>query len=189
MGSTSDIKKGLTIDFNHDIYSIVEFLHVKPGKGSAFVRTKLKSLTTGRVLENTFPSGAKIDIVRVERRAYTYLYREGNYFIMMDTETFDQIPIDEAKVPNPQFVKENDTVEILFNTDDNDAILTVEPPATVVLEVIYTEPGIRGDTATNTLKPATLEGGAEVRVPLFVNIGDRIKVNTEDGTYMERAKD
>jgi elongation factor P len=188
MGSTSDIKKGLTIDFNHDIYSIVEFLHVKPGKGSAFVRTKLKSLTTGRVLENTFPSGAKIDIVRVERRQYQYLYREGTYFMMMDTDTYDQIPIDSSKVPNPQFIKENDIVEILFNTDKNDDILAVEPPPTVIMEVTYTEPGLRGDTATNTLKPATVEGGAEVRVPLFVNIGDKIKINTEDGSYMERAK-
>jgi elongation factor P len=189
MGSTSEIKKGLTIEFNHDIFSIVEFLHVKPGKGSAFVRTKLKSLTTGRVLENTFPSGAKIDVVRVERRQYQYLYREGTYFVMMDTETYDQIPIDSSKVPNPQFIKENDLVEILFNVNDNDSILSVEPPATVVLEVTYTEPGIRGDTATNAMKPATVEGGAEVRVPLFVNIGDRIKINTEDGSYMERAKD
>lgn len=189
MGSTSDIKKGLTIEFNHDIFSIVEFLHVKPGKGSAFVRTKLKSLTTGRVLENTFPSGAKIDVVRVERRQYQFLYREDSYFIMMDTETYDQIPIDSSKVPNPQFIKENDLVEILFNVNDNDSILSVEPPATVVLEVTYTEPGIRGDTATNAMKPATVEGGAEVRVPLFVNIGDRIKINTEDGSYMERAKD
>jgi elongation factor P len=188
MGSTSDIKKGLTIDFNNDIYSIVEFLHVKPGKGSAFVRTKLKSVTTGRVLENTFPSGAKIDIVRVERRQYQYLYRDGSYFMMMDTSSYDQIPIDEIKVPNPKFIKENDIVEILFNTDNNDDILAVEPPATVILEVIYTEPGIKGDTATNTLKPATMEGGAEVRVPLFVSIGDKIKINTEDGTYMERAK-
>jgi elongation factor P len=188
MGSTSEIKKGLTIEFNNDIYSIVEFLHVKPGKGSAFVRTKLKSVTTGRVLENTFPSGAKIDIVRVERRQYQYLYKDGSTFVMMDTESYDQIPIDGSKVPNPQFMKENDIVEILFNTDKEDAILTVEPPSTVIMEVIYTEPGIKGDTATNTLKPATVEGGAEVRVPLFVSIGDRIKINTEDGTYMERAK-
>ena len=189
MGSTSEIKKGLTIDFNNDIYTIVEFLHVKPGKGSAFVRTKLKSLTTGRVLENTFPSGAKIDIVRVERRNYQYLYGEGNYFVMMDNESYEQIYVDQAKVPNPQFIKENDYVEILFNTDKEDDILAVEPPATVVLTVTYTEPGIKGDTATNTLKPATMEGGAEVRVPLFVNIGDRIKISTEDGTYMERAKE
>jgi elongation factor P len=188
MGSTSDIKKGLTIVFNNDIYSIVEFLHVKPGKGSAFVRTKLKSVSTGRVLENTFPSGCKIDIVRVERRQYQYLYREGSSFMMMDTSTYDQIPIDAVKVPNPQFIKENDIVEILFNTDDNDNVLMVEPPATVIMEVTYTEPGIKGDTATNTLKPATVEGGAEIRVPLFVNIGDRVKINTEDGTYMERAK-
>lgn len=189
MASTSDIRKGLTIRFNNDIYSIVEFLHVKPGKGSAFVRTKLKSVTTGRVLENTFPSGAKIDDVRVERRKYQYLYREGNAFIMMDTDTYEQVPVDAHKVPNPQFIKDGDIVEILFNTDDNDQVLTVEPPTTVVMEIIYTEPGLKGDTATNTLKPATVEGGAEIKVPLFVNIGDKVKIDTVAGTYMERVKE
>ena len=189
MGSTSEIRKGLTIRFNNDIYSIIEFLHVKPGKGSAFVRTKLKSVTTGRVLDNTFPSGAKIDIVRVERRKYQYLYREANSFIMMHTETYDQIPVEEDKVPNPQFIKDGDIVEILFSTDDNDAILTVEPPATVVMEVVYTEPGLKGDTATNTLKPATVEGGAEIKVPLFVNIGEKVKIDTVGGAYMERVKE
>lgn len=188
MGQTSDIRKGLTIRFNHDIYSIVEFLHVKPGKGAAFVRTKLKSLSTGKVLENTFPSGAKIDIVRVERRKYQYLYREGEAFMMMDTETFDQIPVMQERIPNNQFLKEGDFVEILFNTDD-DNILSVDLPQTVVMEITYTEPGIKGDTATNTLKPATTESGAEVRVPLFVNIGDKIKIDTSSGSYMERVKE
>ena len=188
MADTSEIRKGLTIKFNHDIYSVVEFLHVKPGKGAAFVRTKLKSVTTGRVLENTFPSGAKIDVVRVERRNFQFLYKEGENFVMMDTESYDQVPVEPHKIPAPQFLKESDMVEILYNTE-NESILTVEQPATVIMEVTYTEPGIKGDTATNTLKPATVEGGAEVRVPLFVNIGDRIKINTEDGTYMERAKD
>lgn len=187
MGSTSDIRKGLTINFNHDIYSVVEFLHVKPGKGAAFVRTKLKSVTTGRVLENTFPSGAKLEIVRVERRKYQYLYRDGEAFMLMDTDTYDQIPVMEDRVPNSQFIKEEDMVEILFNTAD-DSILAVEIPPTVVLEVTYTEPGIKGDTATNTLKPATVETGAEVRVPLFINIGDKVKIDTSVGSYMERVK-
>ncbi|MEM0997545.1 MAG: elongation factor P [Bacteroidota bacterium] len=187
MGSTSEIRKGLTIRHNSDIFTIVEFLHVKPGKGPAFVRTKLKSLTTGKVLDNTYPSGAKIDIVRVERRKYQYLYRESDSYMLMDTETFEQIPVLAENIPAAKFIKEGDMVEILFNTAD-ESILTVDPPATVVLEVTYTEPGIKGDTATNTLKPATVETGAEIRVPLFINIGDRVKINTEDGSYMERSR-
>lgn len=188
MGSTSEIRKGLTIRYNNDIFSVTEFLHVKPGKGPAFVRTKIKSVTTGKVLDNTFPSGAKIDIVRVERRKYQYLYREGDSFMMMHTETFEQIPVEAIKVPNAQFLKDGDIVEILFSADD-DMILTVDPPATAEMEVTYTEPGLKGDTATNTLKPATLEGGGEVKVPLFINIGDKIKIDTVAGTYMERVKE
>lgn len=187
MGSTSDIRKGLTFRHNSDIFTVVEFLHVKPGKGPAFVRTKIKSLSTGKVLENTFPSGAKLDIVRVERRKYQYLYREGESYVLMDTDTYEQIPVLAERIPAANLIKEGDKVEILFNTAD-DNILSVDPPQTVVLEVTYTEPGIKGDTATNTLKPATVETGAEVRVPLFINIGDRVKINTEDGSYMERAK-
>lgn len=187
MGSTSDIRKGLTIKYNSGIFSIVEFLHVKPGKGPAFVRTKLKNLETGKVLDNTFPSGTKIDIVRVERRKYQYLYREGDSMIMMHTETYEQIPVLSSLIPNAKLIKEGEFVEILFNTEDEN-ILTVDLPANVVLEITYTEPGIKGDTATNTLKPATLETGAEVRVPLFCNIGDKVKVDTATGNYMERAK-
>lgn len=187
MGSTSDIRKGLTINFNNDIYSVTEFLHVKPGKGSAFVRTKLKSVTTGKTLDNTFPSGAKIDIVRVERRPYQFLYRDGTAFVMMHKETYEQVPVEEDRVPNSQFIKEEDTVEILFKADD-ESILLVEIPQTVELEVTYTEPGIKGDTATNTLKPATVETGAEVRVPLFINTGDFVKIDTSSGAYMERVR-
>ena len=187
MGNTSDIRKGLTIRHNGDIYTITEFLHVKPGKGNAFVRTKIKSLSTGKVLDNTFPTSAKIEIVRVERRSYQYLYRESDSFIVMDQETYDQIPINQDQIPNSKFLKEGDVVEVLFNTED-DSILQVELPQTVVLEVTYTEPGIKGDTATNTLKPATVETGAEVRVPLFINIGDSVKVDTASGSYMERVR-
>lgn len=187
MGNTSDIRKGLTIRFNNDIYSVVEFLHVKPGKGAAFVRTKLKSVSTGKVLDNTFPTSAKLDIVRVERRQYQYLYREGDSYVMMETETYEQIPVLAEKMPNAKFIKEGDMVEILFNTADEN-ILTVDLPQTVVLEVTYTEPGIKGDTATNTLKPATVETGAEVRVPLFINNGDFVKIDTSSGAYMERVK-
>lgn len=188
MGSTSEIRKGLTIRYNSDVFTIVEFLHVKPGKGPAFVRTKIKSLSTGKVLENTFPSGAKIDIVRVERRKFQYLYREADNYVLMHTETYEQVPVESHKIPSANLIKEGDMVEILFDTED-DAILTVDPPATVVLEVTYTEPGIKGDTATNTLKPATVETGAEVRVPLFINIGDKVKIDTSTGSYMERSKE
>lgn len=188
MGNTSEIRKGLTIRHNHDVFTVVEFLHVKPGKGAAFVRTKLKSLSNGKVLDNTFPSGAKIDIVRVERQKFQYLYREGEFFVMMNIETFEQNPIEEFKIPNNQFLKEGDMVEILFNTDDS-SILQAEIPQYVVLEVTYTEPGIKGDTATNTLKPATVETGAEIRVPLFINTGDKVRVDTASGAYMERMKE
>lgn len=188
IGSTSEIRKGLTIKFNHDIYTVVEFLHVKPGKGAAFVRTKIKSLTNGRVLENTFPSGAKIDIVRVERRPYKYLYRDGEDFVMMDLETYEQTPLAPSKVPNKEFLFEDMDVEILRNADD-DTILSVDLPSHVVVTIEYTEPGIKGDTATNTLKPAKVTGGAEVRVPLFVGIGDKIRVDTSDGSYTERVKE
>lgn len=167
--------------------SIVEFQHVKPGKGAAFVRTKLKSLTSGRVLDNTFPSGHKIEVVRVERNVYEYLYLDGELYMMMDKETFEQFPIEAKRIPNAKFLKENMDVEVLMNTA-SDEILAVELPPNVVMEVTYTEPGVKGDTATNTLKPATLETGAEIRVPLFINIGDKVKVNTETGDYMERVK-
>ncbi|MCB9233823.1 MAG: elongation factor P [Bacteroidia bacterium] len=188
MGSTSDIRKGLTIEFNNDIYSIVDFLHVKPGKGPAFVRTKLKSVTTGKVLDNTFPSGHKLEIIRVERRQYQYLYEDGDAMVFMNTETYEQMPVQKFKIPAQNLLKEGDMVDLVINSAD-EMILSVDPPATVVLEISYTEPGIKGDTATNTMKPATVETGAEVRVPLFINIGDKIKVNTEDGSYMERVKE
>ena len=188
MGSTSDIKKGLTLKYNHDIVTVVEFLHVKPGKGPAFVRTKLKSLTTGKVVDNTFPSGHKIDVVRVERRKYQYLYSDGESFHFMDTENYEQMSLPAEAISNHQFLKDGMEVELLVNTED-DKILTVDLPVSVTLEVTYTEPGIKGDTATNTLKPATLETGAEVRVPLFIDIGDKIKVSTENGEYLERIKE
>ena len=187
MGNTSDIRKGLTIRFNHDIYTIVEFLHVKPGKGAAIVRTILKSLSTGKVVDNTFPTSSKLDIVRVERRKYQYLYREGENFVMMENETYEQVPVNQDKIPASGFLKEGDMVEILFNTADDD-ILSVDPPANATLDTTYTEPGLKGDTATNTLKPATVETGAEVRVPLFINTGDMVKIDTSTGSYMERVK-
>ena len=188
MANTSDIKKGLTIRFNNDIMSVVEFLHVKPGKGAAFVRTKLKSLTSGRVLENTFPSGSKLEVVRVERRQYQYLYPEGESYVFMNLEDYEQIPIQGTQIPNPKFLVDEMICELLFNTAD-DSILTVDMPQTVIMEISYTEPGVKGDTATNTLKPAKTHTGAEIKVPLFINIGDKVKVDTESGSYMERVKE
>jgi elongation factor P len=187
MASTSEIRNGLCIVFNHDIYKVIEFLHVKPGKGAAFVRTKLKSLTNGKVLDNTFPSGHKIDVVRVERRTYQFLYEDESGFNFMDNETFDQIVIGQKLLDNSRFLKEGMEVEVLFHAE-KELPLTVDLPSQVVYEITYTEPGVKGDTATNSLKPATLETGAEVRVPLFVNQGDFVKVDTSTGEYIERVK-
>jgi elongation factor P len=187
MASTADIRNGLCIEFNHDIYTIVEFQHVKPGKGAAFVRTRMKSVTTGRVLENTFPSGHKIDVVRVERRKFQFLYPDDSGYNFMDNDTFEQTTIQESMISRPDLLKEGTEVEILFHSD-KDIPLSVELPASITLQVTYTEPGVRGDTATNTLKPATVETGAEVKVPLFVNEGDYIRIDTTTGAYMERVK-
>ncbi|MCL4107769.1 UNVERIFIED_CONTAM: hypothetical protein GTU68_027154 [Idotea baltica] len=187
MASTSDIRNGLCIKYNHDIFSVVEFQHVKPGKGNAFVRTKMKSLTSGKVLDNTFPAGHKIDVVRVERRNYQYLYKDDMGLHFMDQETFNQIRLQEEIIPAPGLLKEGAAVEVLFNTED-DSPLTMDMPQYVVLEITYTEPGIKGDTATNAMKPATVETGAEIRVPLFINEGDKIKIDTASASYVERAK-
>lgn len=187
MASTSDIKKGLTINWNNGIWSVTEFQHVKPGKGAAFVRTKLKNLATGRTLDNTFPSGTKIDIVRVERRNYQYLYQDGDMYYFMDSETYEQMPIKEEQIDQRKFLKDGMMCEILFNASD-DNILSVDLPQYINVEVTYTEPGIKGDTATNTLKPATIETGAEIRVPLFINTGDMVRIETATGNYMERVK-
>ncbi len=188
MASTSDIRNGLCIKYNHDIYKIIEFLHVKPGKGPAFVRTKLKSVTTGKVVENTFSAGHKIDEVRVETHKFQFLYQEGEFFHFMNTEDYTQIRLVEAALDRPDLLKEGEVVTVIINTEDN-APLSVEMPANVVLEVTHTEPGVKGNTATNATKPATVETGATVNVPLFINEGDKIKVETEKGTYKERIKE
>ncbi len=187
MASTSDIKNGLCIVYNNDICQVVEFQHVKPGKGAAFVRTKLKSLTTGRVLDNTFPSGSKIEEVRVERRKYQFLYSDDMGFHFMNTETYNQIALSAELIENPGFLEEGMIVDVLFDAN-NETPLTLDLPTHVELEVTYTEPGIKGDTANNSLKPATVTSGAEVRVPLFVNQGDVIKIDTRTGAYIERVK-
>ena len=187
MASTAEIKKGICIDHNHDIYKVTDFLHVKPGKGAAFVRTTLKSVTTGKVLDQTFPSGHKIDIVRVERREYQYLYTDDTGINFMNTETFDQIALAEGLIDNPQFLKEGMMVSVLFHSE-KDLPLMAEMPASEWYAVTYSEPGVKGDTATNASKPAKLETGAEVRVPLFINEGDVIRINLETGEYLERKK-
>lgn len=188
MASTSDIRKGLCIRYNHDIFKIIEFLHVKPGKGPAFVRTKLRSVTTGKVIDNTFSAGHKIEDVRVETRSYQYLYPEGETLHFMNTDDYNQITLQKDALDSPELLKEGEVVTILFNTEDN-MPLSVEMPASVILEVIHSEPGVKGNTATNATKPATVETGAIVHVPLFINEGDKIKVETEKGTYMERVKE
>jgi len=188
MASTSDFKNGLCLMFNNDLYTIVEFQHVKPGKGPAFVRTKLKNLKTGKVIPNTFTAGVKIDVARVERRKYQYLYKDDTAYHFMNSETFEQTFIDEDIISAPALLKEGQDVEILFHAD-TETPLTCDMPAYVVLEITYTEPGERGNTATNTFKDAKVETGAIVKVPLFINTGEKIKVDTRSGDYSERVKE
>lgn len=187
MANTSDIRNGLCIEFKNDLYFVVEFLHVKPGKGAAFVRTKLKSLTSGKVIDNTFSAGHKIDTVRIERRKYQYLYKDDMGYHFMNMETYNQIPIDDKLIDNADLMKEGDSIDVLFHSE-KDMPLTVELPAHVTLEITYTEPGVKGNTATNVTKPATVETGAVINVPLFINEGDSIKVDTRTRSYLERVK-
>ncbi len=187
MIGTSDIRNGLCLEHNNDIYTVVEFLHVKPGKGNAFVRTKIKSLTTGRVLDNTWPAGHKIKDVRVERRKQQFLYNDDDGYHFMDNESYEQIFLDEKMISNPGLLKEGMEVDILFHAE-KEIPLTLDMPQYIVLEVTYTEPGVKGDTATNSTKPATVETGAEIRVPLFINQGDLVKIDTRTSSYVERAK-
>jgi len=187
MATTADIRNGLCIKYNNDIYKIIEFLHVKPGKGPAFVRTKLKSLTTGKVLDNTFSAGHKIEEVRVETHTFQFLYAEGDEFHFMNTETFEQISLNKDILDAPDLLKEGTNVMVQINAE-TEAPLSVDMPASVVLEVTYAEPGVKGNTATNATKPAKVETGASVNVPLFINEGDKIKIDTATGQYIERVK-
>lgn len=188
MATTADFRNGLCLEFNGQLVTIVQFQHVKPGKGPAFVRTKLKVIKTGRVIENTFTAGVKIDTVRIERRPYQYLYKDDMGFQFMHTETFEQISIGDGLIENSDLMKEGQIIEVNFHTE-TETPLTAELPPFVELEVTQTIPGEKGNTASSTaLKPATLETGAEVMVPLFVNQGDRIKVDTRDRCYSERVK-
>ena len=188
MATTSDIRKGLCIKYNNDIYKIIEFLHVKPGKGPAFVRTKLKSVTSGKVLDNTFSAGHKIEDIRVETHKYQYLYSEGDQFHFMNTDDYNQISVEKTILDSPDLLKEGEMVSISINSEDG-LPLSADMPVSVVLEVTHTEPGVKGNTATNATKPATVETGASINVPLFINEGDKVKVDTEKGNYIERVKE
>ena len=187
MATTADFRNGLCIEFNGDLYTIVEFQHVKPGKGPAFVRTKLKNIKTGRVIPNTFTSGVKIDVARVERRAYQYSYKDDLGYHFMNQETWEEVTIEESMINAPQFLLEGQVVEITFHADTETPLLCELPPF-VDLVITYTEPGEKGNTATNTLKDAKVETGASVRIPLFINEGEKIRVDTRTGEYSERIK-
>ena len=188
MATTSDIRNGLCIRYNNDIYKVVEFLHVKPGKGPAFVRTKLKSVTNGKVIDNTFPAGRKLDDVRVETQKFQFLYADGDAYNFMNTTDYNQISLQKSVLDAPDLLKEGEVVTIIINSED-EMPLSVDMPLSVVLEVTQTEPGLKGNTATNATKPATVETGASVNVPLFINEGDKIKIETTKGTYQERVKE
>lgn len=187
MATTADIRNGMCIDIEGQYYVIIEFLHVKPGKGAAFVRTKMRNVTTGRILERTFNAGIRLDEVRIERREYQYLYKDEMGYNLMNNETFEQVSLTANQIEGVAFLKEGDTIDVQVHAE-TETILTAELPQNVILQITYTEPGLKGDTATNALKPATVETGAEVRVPLFINEGEKIKINTRDGSYVERVK-
>lgn len=188
MATTADLKNGMCIEVNGKTFMVVEFQHVKPGKGPAFVRTRLKNLENGRTIDNTFSAGEKIEPVRVERRPYQYLYEDDMGCNFMHTQTFEQIVISRDLIENSDLMKEGEIVEVMYHTD-KDTVLTAELPQYIEMEVTYTEPGIKGDTAsTNSLKPATVETGATVKVPLFITTGERIKVDSRTREYSERIK-
>lgn len=185
MVTAGDFRNGLTFDMDGNVMQVVEFQHVKPGKGAAFVRTKIKNVITGAVIERTFSPTDKFENAYVERKDMEYLYNDGELYYFMDTETYEQIPLEGSKLgDNFRFVKENMTCKIVSYKGN---VFSVEPPTFVELEVIDTEPGFKGDTATGTTKPATLETGAIVKVPLFIEIGNKLKIDTRDGAYIERA--
>jgi elongation factor P len=188
MATTADFKNGMCIEYNGKLYSLVQFQHVKPGKGGAFVRTKLKNLETGKVIENTFTSGVKINPVRIERRPYQFLYNDELGYHFMHQETFEQVTLQKDIVDGPDLLKEGQYVEMMVHAEQ-EAILTCELPPFVELTVTYTEPGLRGDTASSTaLKAATVETGATIQVPLFIEIGQKIKIDTRSRDYSERVK-
>ena len=187
MINAQDIKMGTCIRMDGRLYFVIDFLHVKPGKGNTFMRTKLKDVVDGRVLERRFNIGEKLEDVRVERRPYQFLYKEGNDYIFMNQETYEQAPIAHDLITGVDFLKEEMVVEVVSDAS-SETILFAEVPVKVQLKVTYTEPGLKGDTATNAPKPAKVETGAEIRVPLFINEGEIIEVDTRDGSYQGRVK-
>ena len=186
MINAQDIKIGTAIRMDGKLYFCIDFLHVKPGKGNTFMRTKLKDVVSGYVLERRFNIGEKLEDVRVERRPYQYLYKEGDEFIFMNQETYDQLPIAKEIINGVDFLLEGMVVDVVSDAS-TETLLYADVPVKVQMKITYTEPGLKGDTATNTLKPATVESGAEVRVPLFINEGDMIEIDTRDGSYVSRV--
>ena len=185
MISSNDFRPGVTIEIDGDAYQVLEFQHVKPGKGAAFVRTKMKNIRTGSTVERTFDAGEKVPKAHLDRRDMEYLYNDENLYYFMDTETYEQQAIDSAHLGDGfRFVKENTPVKVLSYKG---VVFGVEPPNFVELQVVKTDPGFKGNTATNATKPATLETGAEIKVPLFIDEGEMIRVDTRTGEYMERA--
>jgi elongation factor P len=187
MATTADIKNGMCLDIDGQYYFITEFLHVKPGKGPAFVRTKMKNVVTGRTFEKTFNSGVRIEEVRIERREYQFLYQDDMGYNFMNNETYEQVSVNKELINGVDFMKEGMVCEVVTHAQ-SETILYVDLPVQVALQVTYTEPGLKGDTATNATKPATMETGAIVRVPLFINEGEIIKVDTRTGAYVERVR-
>jgi len=186
LATTSDIRNGLVINYDGDLVKIIEFQHVKTARGGARVRTKFKNIRTGQVVDNTFRSGEKIDIVRLEAKEMQYLYKDGSSYIFMNNETYDQIPLSEEIFKEiSQFIKESEVIKVLLH---NEKPIDVEIPIFVNLEVLTTEPGIKGDTVTGASKPAVLETGYTIQVPLFINEGDKIRIDTRTGSYCERVK-
>ena len=187
MINSQDIKKGTCIRHDGKLYFCIDFLHVKPGKGNTIMRTTLKDVVKGNVIERRFNIGEKLEDVRVERRPYQYTYREGEHYHFMNQETFEDVIIDKELINGVDFMKEGEIVDVVSDAS-TETVLYADMPVKVQLTVTYTEPGVKGDTATNTLKPATVETGAEVRVPLFINEGEVIEVNTQDGSYVGRVR-
>jgi elongation factor P len=187
VATTNDIKNGSVLNLDGQLWNVVEFQHVKPGKGGAFVRTKLKNVLSGKVVDKTFNAGTKIDFATVDRRDFQYLYRDGDGFVFMDTDDYDQVTIPSATVGDAaNYMLENQNVQVALH---NGEALYVELPTSVVLEVTYTEPGLQGDRSSAGTKPATLETGHEIQVPLFLEQGTRVKVDTRDGSYLGRVTD
>ena len=188
MINSQDIKMGTCIRMDGKLFFVIDFLHVKPGKGNTFMRVKLKNVVDGRVLERRFDISEKLEDVRVERRPYQYLYEDATGCIFMNQETFEQVPIAKENVTGGQYMKEGDVVEVVTDTSDG-TILLAEMPVKTTLKITHSEPGIKGNTATNATKPATLESGAEIRVPLFVNEGETVQIDTRDGSYLGRVSE